>query len=36
MACIVFDLGLIFTDSLGPRTSTKVESHASFTEETLF
>ena len=28
----VLDLGLVFTVSLGPRASTKVESHASFTE----
>ena len=28
----MFDLGLVFTASLGPRASTKVESHASFTE----
>ena len=28
----VLDLGLDFTASLGPRASTKVESHASFTE----
>ena len=28
----VLDLGLVFTASLGPRASTKVESHASFTE----
>ena len=28
----VLDLGLIFTESLGPRASTKVESHVSFTE----
>ena len=26
----VLDLGLVFTASLGPRASTKVESHASF------
>ena len=28
----VLDLGLVFTASLGPRASTKVESHANFTE----
>ena len=28
----VLDLGLVFTASLGPRSSTKVETHASFTE----
>ena len=28
----VLDLGLVSTVSLGPRASTKVESHASFTE----
>ena len=28
----VFDLGLISTASLGPRASTKVESHVNFTE----
>ena len=28
----VLDLGLVFTESLGPRASTKVEFHASFTE----
>ena len=30
-AYTVLDLGLIFTVSLGPRASKKVESHASFT-----
>ena len=28
----VLDLGLISTASLGPRASTKVESHVNFTE----
>ena len=28
----MLDIGLIFTESLVPRASTKVESHASFTE----
>ena len=28
----MLDLGLIFIESLGARASTKVESHASFTE----
>ena len=28
----VLDLGMVFTGSLGPRASTKHESHASFTE----
>ena len=32
MLSSVSDFGFIFTASLGPRASTKVESHASFTE----
>ena len=31
-ACSVLDLGLISIGSLGPRASTKVESHVNFTE----
>ena len=32
LACSVLDLGLISIGSLGPRASTKVESHVNFTE----
>ena len=28
----MLDLGLVFTESLGPKAFTKVESHASFPE----
>ena len=31
-SCAVLDLGLISIASLGPRASTKVESHVNFTE----